>query len=49
MTSRALHLRALEAQYKERMGALLGRPVEAFVGVNHIDPDLSVWTFLLGD
>jgi uncharacterized protein YbcI len=47
--ARALHLRALEADYTRRIEAIVGRRVEAFLGATHIDPDLSVSTFLLAD
>jgi uncharacterized protein YbcI len=47
--ARALHLRALEADYMGRVESILGRPVEAFLGATHIAPDLSVSTFLLAD
>jgi uncharacterized protein YbcI len=47
--TRTLHLRALEAEYRGRLGTILERPVEAFLGANHIDPDVCVGTFLLAD
>ena len=45
--ARTLHLRALEDDYTNRVQAIVGRPVEAFLGATHVDPDLAVTTFLL--
>ena len=45
--TRALHQEALEADYKRRVEEVTGRPVEAFLRVVHVDPDVSVEVFLL--
>jgi uncharacterized protein YbcI len=47
--TRALHQEALEADYKRRVEEVTGRPVEAFLRVVHVDPDVSVEVFLLSD
>jgi uncharacterized protein YbcI len=47
--TRGLHQEALEDEYKSRIEAVLGRPVEAFLSVVHVDPDIAIEVFLLGD
>jgi uncharacterized protein YbcI len=47
--ARRLHQLALEDEYKAPVEAVTGRRVEAFLTVTHVDPDVSVTTFLLGD
>src|ERR1700709_2188296 len=46
---RGLHQEALEDEYKARVEAIMGRPVEAFLSVVHVDPDVAVEVFLLRD
>ncbi|HZO07452.1 MAG TPA: Na-translocating system protein MpsC family protein [Solirubrobacterales bacterium] len=45
--TRALHQTAIEEQYKRRVEEITGRRVNAFLSVVHVDPDVSVETFLL--
>jgi uncharacterized protein YbcI len=47
--ARLLHQRALEDEYKATVEKIAGQRVEAFLGVTHVDPDVAVATFLLGD
>ena len=47
--TRALHQVALEGEYKARVEAIVGVPVEAFLSVVHVDPDLAVETFVLAE
>ena len=47
--TRAIHHAATEDAYKARMEAVLGRPVEAHMSTIHIDPDVAVDIFVLGD
>jgi uncharacterized protein YbcI len=47
--TRALHQEALEAEYRQRVEAIVRRPVEAFLSVVHVDPDVAVEVFLLGE
>ncbi|HVW48187.1 MAG TPA: Na-translocating system protein MpsC family protein [Solirubrobacterales bacterium] len=47
--TRAIHRDATEGVYKQRMEAVLGRRVEAHMGSIHVDPDLAVDIFVLGD
>lgn len=47
--TRTLHQLALEDEYKSRVEAIVGRPVEAFLSVVHVDPDVAVEIFLLGE
>jgi uncharacterized protein YbcI len=47
--TRALHQEALEAEYKASVAEIMGRPVEAFLSVAHVDPDVAIELFLLGD
>jgi uncharacterized protein YbcI len=46
--TRALHQEALEAEYKSSVEAIMGRRVEAFLSVVHVDPDVAIEVFLLG-
>lgn len=45
--TRALHQTAMEGEYKAAVEAVVQRPVEAFLSVVHIDPDVAVEIFLL--
>src|SRR3978361_2216008 len=47
--ARRLHQLALADEYKSPVEALTGRRVEAFLATTHVDPDVCVATFLLGD
>jgi uncharacterized protein YbcI len=47
--TRALHQEALESEYKASVERIMGRPVEAFLSVVHVDPDVAIDVFLLGD
>lgn len=47
--ARLLHQQALEAEYKSAIEAIVEQPVEAFLSVTHVDPDVAIATFLLGD
>jgi uncharacterized protein YbcI len=47
--TRAAHRAATDAIYKERMEAVLGRRVEAHLSSVHVDPDVAVDVFVLGD
>lgn len=47
--TRAAHRAATEDVYKQRMEAVLGRKVEAHLSSVHIDPDVAVDVFVLGD
>lgn len=47
--TRSLHQDALEDEYKSRVEAIVGRPVEAFLSVVHVDPDVAIEVFLLGE
>lgn len=47
--TRALHHGALEDEYKEGVERILGRSVTAFLSVVHVDPDVAIEIFLLGD
>jgi uncharacterized protein YbcI len=47
--TRSLHHEALEDEYKATAERIMGRPVEAFLSVVHIDPDMAIEIFLLGD
>jgi uncharacterized protein YbcI len=46
--TRGLHQEALEQEYKASVERIMGRPVEAFLSVVHIDPDVAIEVFLLG-
>lgn len=45
--TRAIHQVALEETYKERMGAVIGRPVDAYLSTIHIEPDVSIDVYML--
>jgi uncharacterized protein YbcI len=47
--TRGLHQEALEEEYKESVARIMGRRVDAFLSVVHVDPDVAVEVFLLGD
>lgn len=47
--TRALHQEALEDRYKARVERIMDRPVAAFLSVVHVDPDVAIEVFLLGD
>ena len=47
--TRAAHHAATEAIYKNRMEAVLGRPVAAHLSTIHVDPDVAVDIFVLAD
>jgi uncharacterized protein YbcI len=47
--TRAIHHAATEEAYKSRMEAVLGRGVEAHMSTIHIDPDVAIDIFVLGD
>lgn len=47
--TRALHQEALEGEYRASAERALGRPVIAFLSVVHVDPDVAVEVFLLGE
>jgi uncharacterized protein YbcI len=47
--TRALHQEALEDEYKASAEAIMGRPVQAFLSVVHVDPDVAIEVFLLGE
>lgn len=47
--TRALHQGALEGEYRASVERILGRPVAAFLSVVHVDPDVAMEIFLLGD
>jgi uncharacterized protein YbcI len=47
--TRNLHQDALEGEYKQRVEAIVGRPVQAFLSVVHVDPDVAIEVFLLGE
>ncbi|HEU4737248.1 MAG TPA: Na-translocating system protein MpsC family protein, partial [Solirubrobacterales bacterium] len=47
--TRSLHQEALEDEYKARVEAIMDRPVEAFLSVVHVDPDVAIEVFLLGE
>ena len=47
--TRGLHQEALEGEYKSSVEAIMGRQVEAFLSVVHVDPDVAVEIFMLGD
>lgn len=46
-TTRTLHGVAVEDRYKSAVEGILGRTVDAYMSVVHVDPDVSVETFLL--
>jgi uncharacterized protein YbcI len=47
--TRALHQEALQGEYKASVERILGRPVAAFLSVVHVDPDVAIEVFLLGE
>jgi uncharacterized protein YbcI len=47
--TRAIHRAATEGVYKERMEEVLGRRIEAHMTSIHVDPDVAVDIFLLGE
>jgi uncharacterized protein YbcI len=47
--TRAAHRSATQDIYKQRMEAVLGRKVEAHLSSVHVDPDVAVDVFVLGD
>jgi uncharacterized protein YbcI len=47
--TRAIHRAATEEIYKGRMEAVLGRVVDAHLTSIHVDPDVAVDIFVLGD
>lgn len=47
--TRSLHHKALEDEYKATAERIMGRPVEAFLSVVNIEPDVAIEIFLLGD
>jgi uncharacterized protein YbcI len=47
--TRAIHHAATEEAYTARMEAVLGQPVEAHMSTIHVDPDVAVDIFVLGD
>ncbi|HVY78736.1 MAG TPA: Na-translocating system protein MpsC family protein [Solirubrobacterales bacterium] len=46
--TRALHQEALADEYKASVEGILDRPVEAFLSVVHVGPDVAIEIFLLG-
>jgi uncharacterized protein YbcI len=46
--TRGLHHEALEHEYKSSVEQIMGRPVDAFLSVVHVDPDVAIEVFLLG-
>jgi uncharacterized protein YbcI len=47
--TRTLHQEALEGQYKASVERIMDREVAAFLSVVHVDPDVAIEVFLLGD
>jgi uncharacterized protein YbcI len=47
--TRGLHQEALEAEYKASVEEIMARPVTAFLSVVHVEPDVAIDVFLLGD
>ncbi|HEY2054096.1 MAG TPA: Na-translocating system protein MpsC family protein [Solirubrobacterales bacterium] len=47
--TRAIHHAATEDDSRCRMEAVIGRPVEAHLSTIHVDPDVAVDIFVLGD
>jgi uncharacterized protein YbcI len=47
--TRALHQEALQDEYKASVERIMDRPVAAFLSVVHVDPDVAIEVFLLGD
>lgn len=46
--TRTLHQEALEDEYKASVERILARPVTAFLSAVHVDPDVAIEVFLLG-
>ena len=47
--TRALHQEALKDEYKASVERIMGRPVDAFLSVVHVEPDVAIEVFLLGE
>jgi uncharacterized protein YbcI len=47
--TRAIHRTATEDIYKSRMEAVLGRTIEAHMSSIHVDPDVAVDIFVMGE
>jgi uncharacterized protein YbcI len=47
-STRLLHQEALGDEYKATVERIIGRPIDAFLSVVHIDPDIAVDVFMLG-
>jgi uncharacterized protein YbcI len=47
--TRGLHQEALEEEYKATVERIMGRPVSAFLSVVHVEPDVAIEVFLLGE
>src|ERR1700760_38540 len=47
--TRAIHRAATEDVYKGRMEAVLGRQIDAHMSSIHVDPDVAVDIFVLGE
>jgi uncharacterized protein YbcI len=47
--TRTLHQEALEDEYKATVEAIMRRPIAAFLSVVHVDPDMAVEIFMLGE
>jgi uncharacterized protein YbcI len=47
--TRTLHQEALQDEYKASVEAIMQRPVEAFLSVVHVDPDVAIEVFMLGE
>ncbi len=47
--TRLLHQESLEEEYKGAAEAVLGRQVIAFVSATHVEPDVEIEVYLLGD
>jgi uncharacterized protein YbcI len=47
--TRAIHRTATEDVYKSRMEAVIGRPIEAHLNSMHVDPDVAVDIFVIGE
>lgn len=46
--TRALHQEALEDEYKAAVERIMGRRIDAFLSVVHVEPDVAIEVFLLG-
>src|ERR1700761_6566185 len=47
--TRSIHRAATEDVYKKRMETVLGRKVDAHMSSIHVDPDVAVDIFVMGD